>query len=80
MLQCPRCQGESGVRDSRPIGRTIRRRRECKQCRWRWSTFELSAEYMHAVRIITRSAREMLASSTSLLADLEKIGDTLDES
>lgn len=79
-INCPKCQTASAVRDSRPIGKTIRRRRECKQCRFRWSTFEISAEYMGAIRKITSAARDMIESSAMLVEDLRKIGDTIDES
>jgi transcriptional regulator NrdR family protein len=76
---CPKCQNPSAVRDSRPIGRTTRRRRECKNCRFRWSTFEISAEYMKAIRAITCHAKQMISSAEGLLEDLQKIGDTCDE-
>lgn len=75
MLECPRCNGESGVRDSRPIGKTIRRRRECKKCRYKWSTFEISADYMNAIRKISRAAKELVRGSIDLTEDLRKIGD-----
>lgn len=42
-MQCPRCfDNNSRVLDSRPIenGNTIRRRRECEKCEFRFTTFE----------------------------------------
>ena len=42
-MQCPRCHHNgSRVVDSRPAddGRAIRRRRECEDCRFRFTTFE----------------------------------------
>lgn len=42
-MQCPRCQyNGSRVVDSRPTddGRSIRRRRECEECGFRFTTFE----------------------------------------
>lgn len=42
-MQCPRCQHNgSRVIDSRPAddGRAIRRRRECEECSFRFTTFE----------------------------------------
>lgn len=42
-MQCPRChQNGSRVVDSRPTdeGRVIRRRRECENCHFRFTTFE----------------------------------------
>ncbi len=42
-MRCPNCQ-HNGTRvlDSRPVedGRSIRRRRECEQCNYRFTTFE----------------------------------------
>jgi transcriptional repressor NrdR len=42
-MKCPSCQfNGTRVLDSRPIeeGRSIRRRRECEQCHYRFTTFE----------------------------------------
>ena len=42
-MQCPRCKfNGSRVIDSRPAddGRSIRRRRECDECGYRFTTFE----------------------------------------
>lgn len=42
-MRCPSCQnGNSRVLDSRPVdeGRSIRRRRECDECGFRFTTFE----------------------------------------
>lgn len=44
---CPQCHGETIVKDSRPAahGLVIRRRRLCKVCNIRFTTFETSAEH-----------------------------------
>lgn len=40
-MLCPSCQkGETKVLDSRDDGRTIRRRRECLKCQYRFTTYE----------------------------------------
>lgn len=40
-MKCPKCNGErSSVVDSRNDGQAIRRRRECQECQFRFSTFE----------------------------------------
>jgi transcriptional repressor NrdR len=40
-MRCPRCSnGELAVVDTRVDGESIRRRRECQQCRHRFNTFE----------------------------------------
>lgn len=46
-MNCPRCNSSrTRVIDSRPAdeGRTIRRRRECEECSFRFTTFERVAE------------------------------------
>lgn len=46
-MRCPNCQNNgSRVLDSRPVhnGRSIRRRRECEECNFRFTTFETVEE------------------------------------
>ncbi|WP_077615508.1 transcriptional regulator NrdR [Caenibacillus caldisaponilyticus] len=46
-MRCPNCQGfGTRVLDSRPVndGRSIRRRRECDSCHYRFTTFETVEE------------------------------------
>lgn len=40
--RCPKCVGESQVIDSRPTPKAIRRRRKCINCRFRWTTLEVT--------------------------------------
>jgi transcriptional regulator NrdR len=48
-MKCPFCGGtESRVKDSRDIGDAIHRRRECEQCKGRFSTYE-RVEKFHLV-------------------------------
>lgn len=39
-MNCPFCDGSSQVKDSRPTSDGVRRRRECKECGRRFTTFE----------------------------------------
>ena len=40
-MKCPFCGGsESRVKDSRDVGDAVHRRRECEQCKGRFSTYE----------------------------------------
>lgn len=39
-MNCPFCDGPSQVKDSRPTADGVRRRRECKVCHRRFTTFE----------------------------------------
>lgn len=48
-MKCPKCGSEkSKVTDSRPIGPldSIYRRRKCQECQERWTTYEISEEYL----------------------------------
>lgn len=46
MMKCPRCGGETGVKDSRPVTHfgkpSVRRRRYCTECNERFQTVELT--------------------------------------
>ena len=39
-MQCPKCEKETDVLDSRRMDGTVRRRRKCKSCQHRFSTEE----------------------------------------
>lgn len=43
-MKCPKCHLGTAVVDSRPTGETIRRRRRCITCDYRFSTFEVPVE------------------------------------
>jgi hypothetical protein len=48
-VQCPECNGESKVIDSRDVFEARRRRRECLRCKHRYSTYEIHAEHYNRV-------------------------------
>ena len=56
MIVCEKCGGESFTVESRAIGNTMRRRRACKKCNWRWRTVEVCIDALSdlakAVRFI----------------------------
>lgn len=43
-MRCMKCGGETQTIDSRPDDITVRRRRKCKDCGHRFTTFEFAAE------------------------------------
>ena len=47
---CPQCGADTYVVDTRPYLDGIRRRRECKECGYRYSTLEYNIEYIEALR------------------------------
>lgn len=77
-LLCPRCgTGRVAVTDSRPSAKTIRRRRMCRACGYRWSTIEVEPNSVEGViselagRL--RAAREAYDALGLFLARLEGI-------
>lgn len=46
-MNCPACQHpDHDTIDSRPSGQMIRRRRKCRKCGERWSTYECNADFL----------------------------------
>ena len=43
-MNCPKCEGQTGVLDSRPECDCVRRRRRCLVCGYRFSTIELEED------------------------------------
>jgi len=48
-MNCPKCGSGSVVKDSRQINVGNRRRRACKKCEYRWSTYEVRGKLWKAV-------------------------------
>lgn len=45
-MKCPRCQSDTSVKDSRPTEEnTIRRRRVCDGCGYRFNTYEMTKNF-----------------------------------
>ena len=55
-MNCPKCYGETHVVDSRPNEDSVRRRRECVECKHRFSTVEIDADYYEALKPIDKNA------------------------
>ena len=45
---CPKCNSKSTVKDSRPSSVGVRRRRACKKCKYRWTTYEIKEKLWKA--------------------------------
>src|SRR5215471_17939440 len=70
-MKCPFCGGtESRVKDSRDTGDAIHRRRECEQCKARFSTYE-RVEKFHLM-VIKRDQRREPFSREKLSIGLRK--------
>jgi len=46
-MNCPECQCQTNVIDTRDSAATTRRRRECHVCKHRFSTWEITATERH---------------------------------
>ena len=66
-MKCPKCNAMGlSCADSRPYYETIRRRRRCLNCGYRFSTVEISIEDYHKLK-------ENEADATDVLSNLEEI-------
>jgi transcriptional repressor NrdR len=90
-MKCPHCAGfDSRVVDTRSAGDGIRRRRECKCCGQRFTTYEQVATALHIVKSDGRREpydRQKLLDGIRLacakrpiaMADIERIVDQVEE-
>lgn len=72
-MQCPRCQNNgSKVVDSRPAddGKSIRRRRECEECEFRFTTFERIEQ--SAILVVKKNGNREEFSREKLLRGIRR--------
>lgn len=67
-MDCPVCGGSTSVLSSRTDGETVTRRRECKDCGFRFSTVEFDADLY--ARTARRREEEITACVDKALAKL----------
>jgi hypothetical protein len=74
---CPICASKSGVTDTRPWHASVRRRRQCFSCDYRWTTVEIPAdlgdrlpEIQEALQRLAREAEDMARQLAILLRHL----------
>lgn len=58
-MLCPKCKGKSRVYDSRETEAVVRRRRECLECKRRWTTYEVSVDPAKLEEMLARWAGEL---------------------
>ena len=54
-MRCPQCNKATAVKDSRPVGKTIKRRRQCIFCNHRFSTIEKMFVVKKPVKSVNKS-------------------------
>ena len=74
---CPICASKSGVTDTRPWHASVRRRRQCFSCDYRWTTVEVPAalgdrlpEIQAALARLSAEADDMARQLATLLRHL----------
>ena len=78
-MQCPYCQGESKVTDSRDHADGVRRRRQCLSCKRKFTTYERKeAARLH---VIKRDNRSQPFASEKIVVALRRVcrGLSLDD-
>lgn len=75
-VQCPRCNGESKVIDSRDGESARRRRRQCLRCKNRYSTYEIHAAEYDRLQVIKIDMDQLDAAISTLIAIKAQMGDS----
>lgn len=70
-MKCPYCEGESNVIDSRASADGVRRRRECPECKRRFTTYERVGE--PNLKVVKRGGKSEPFSSEKLISTLERV-------
>lgn len=75
-MNCPKCDAETAVIDSRSALGTVRRRRQCEACGHRFTTREVNQEDWEALREAVRRAelhRRIAEALRTLAEELNKL-------
>lgn len=75
-VQCPKCNGESHVIDSRDEESARRRRRKCDSCGHRYTTYEIHAEEYNRIRKLKVEAARIEPVIETLRAIATQFGAT----
>ena len=70
-MQCPYCDSDSNVVDSRAVDRGVRRRRVCSSCKRRFTTYERVAP--PNIKVLKRTGRSEPFDSGKIAAVLERV-------
>ena len=71
-MQCPYCGGDSQVKDSRLSTEGIRRRRECGECKRRFTTYEQLGP--PAIKVQKRDGGHQPFDSNKIMRVLKRVG------
>lgn len=74
-VQCPKCNGESKVIDSRDGETARRRRRQCLRCKNRYSTYEIHSDEYDKLQVFKIDLGQLDAAIVTLRAIKAQFGD-----
>lgn len=73
-MQCPKCNGYGlACSDSRPHNETIRRRRRCLNCGYRFTTYEISVEDYSKLKNNETEVADVLSNIEELLLKVREL-------
>lgn len=70
-MQCPYCGGDAAVLDSRTTTEGVRRRRNCSECKRRFTTYERVAA--PAIKVIKRSGKSEAFAPEKIIDNLVRV-------
>ena len=79
MMVCPACKkGDTTVVDSRPLGQgdIVRRRRECFECRHRFTTYEQYAQ--EGSKLVANERAHVQQSMQRILGELRSLAGSIE--
>lgn len=74
-VQCPKCNGESKVIDSRDEESARRRRRQCDKCKHRYTTYEIHADEYNRIRRLKVNVAQIEPVIATLRAIVTQFGE-----
>ena len=69
-MTCPVCGGKTHSTDSRSDGETVRRRRECLECKHRFTTKEIDANLLERLTKTAAKTRDVIRGQLAKIKGL----------
>lgn len=69
-MTCPVCGGKTHIVDSRSDGETVRRRRECLECKHRFTTKEIDVNLLDKLLKTAEKTRDVIQNQLGKIKSL----------
>ena len=69
-MTCPLCGGKTHITDSRSDGETVRRRRECLECKHRFTTKEIDIDMLDKLLKTAEKTRDYIQDQLAKIKNL----------